>query len=160
MAELKSGDRCLVFGHLFTFLATTSETGGRYSIYEDHVPPAGGPPPHTHPDEELFYIIEGEFEFVLNDLSKPFRVGAGQLVRIPSAAPHTFRNVGSTMGRMLTIMLPGNLEHYFRDTAVRVNPGTELPDLNQPTDFSKLDLRPAFAMAPVHNIEFLVPQTA
>src|SRR5690349_2947225 len=110
LQTMKPGNQFVVFGHLFNFLATGEDSNGQYCIYEDHVPPAGGPPPHTHPDEELFYIIEGEFEFILHDVTKPFRVLPGQLVRIPPMAVHTFKNTGSRMGRTLTVLLPGDLE--------------------------------------------------
>ena len=156
--SLRSGNQMVVFGHLFTFLATTSETNHQYCIYEDQVPPQAGPPPHTHPDEELFYVVSGEFEFVLHDPGKPFSVAPGQLIKIPSNAIHTFKNVGNTTGKLLTIVLPGQLESYFNETFTVVKSTDELPDLKQVPDFSKMNLSAAFLNAEKHNIQFLLPQ--
>ncbi len=156
--SLNSGNQMVVFGHLFTFLATTSETNQQYSIYEDQVPPQAGPPPHTHPDEELFYVVSGEFEFVLNDPEKPFNVAPGQMIKIPSNAVHTFKNVGDTTGKLLTIIFPGQLERYFAETFPVVKSSDELPDLNSVPDFANMDLSKAFANADKHNISFLLPQ--
>jgi mannose-6-phosphate isomerase-like protein (cupin superfamily) len=150
----------VVFGHLFTFLATTGETNGRYSIYEDHVPPLAGPPPHSHPDEELFYIIEGDFQFVLHDPSKPFSVSPGQLIKVPSNAIHTFKNVGTSMGRLLTILFPGNLEKYFQESFPVVDDKAQLPDLNKTPDFENMDLSLAFINAEKHGLKFYLPETA
>jgi quercetin dioxygenase-like cupin family protein len=156
--SLRSGNQMVVFGHLFTFLATTSETNNQYSIYEDQVPPKAGPPPHTHPDEELFYVISGDFEFILHDPEKPFSVAPGQLIKIPSNAIHTFKNIGNTTGKLLTIILPGQLEAYFNETFPIVRSTEELPDLMQVPDFANMDLSNAFLNAEKHNIEFLLPQ--
>jgi quercetin dioxygenase-like cupin family protein len=157
---MKPGNQFVVFGHLFNFLATSEDSNGQYFIYEDHVPPGGGPPPHTHPDEELFYIIEGEFEFVLNDLAKPFGVVSGQLVRVPSMAVHAFKNTGTHMGRMLTMLLPGDLEQYFRETGSPVAGNDMIPNLSVAPDFSKMDMSKAFALAEKHQVSFIMPGEA
>lgn len=158
LQTMKPGSQFVVFGHLFNFLATAEDSNGQYFIYEDLVPPGGGPPPHTHPDEELFYIIEGEFEFVLHDVSKPFRVLPGQLVRIPPMAIHTFKNTGSSMGRTLTMLLPGDLEQYFRETGIQVTGKEMIPDLSVAPDYSSMDLSKAFALAEKHQVSFVMPQ--
>jgi quercetin dioxygenase-like cupin family protein len=155
--SLTAGDQVIVFGHLFKFLRTTADSNNQYSIYEDNVPPAGGPPPHTHPDEELFYVLEGEFEFLLHDLSKPIKASAGAFICIPSMAVHTFKNVGSTTGRMITMLLPGNLEHYFNEIGSRVTSPSQAPDLSVPPDFANMDLSKAFQLAGQHQVSFLLP---
>lgn len=158
LQQMQTGKQLVVFGHLFNLLMTGEETGGRYFIYEDLVPPGGGPPPHTHPDEELFYIIEGEFQFILDDMDKPFRVFPGQLVKIPPMALHTFRNVGGKMGRTLTMLLPGDLEKYFRAVGTLVESQADIPDLSKAPDFQNMDLAKAFRLAPEHNVEFVFPK--
>lgn len=156
LQTLQAGKQYVVFGHFFNFLVTGEESEGRYFIYEDHVPPGGGPPPHTHPDEELFYIIEGEFEFILNDVTKPFRVPPGHLVKIPSMAVHTFKNVGTTVGRTITMLLPGNLEQYYRATGIAVTEQGQIPDLTKEPDYANMDLSKAFLLAPEHQVQFVM----
>ena len=158
LPPLHSGNQMVVFGHLFTFLATTEESNNQYSIYEDNVPPLAGPPPHSHPDEDLFYVISGDFEFVLHDPSRPFSVLPGQLIKIPSNAIHTFKNVGTTTGRLLTIIFPGNLEKYFRETFPVVTSKDQIPDLTKAPDFENMDLSKAFTLAEKHQIQFYLPQ--
>jgi len=52
-------------GHMATFKSTSEDTGGAYTITEETWPPQVGPPPHIHhTQEETFYILEGEMEFV------------------------------------------------------------------------------------------------
>ena len=160
LSNMKPGNQFVVFGHFFNFLVTGKETNERYFIYEDLVPPGGGPPPHTHPDEEVFYIIEGDFEFILHDVTKPFRVPAGQIVRIPGDAVHTFKNVGTGMGRTLTILFPGQLEQYYRATGTRVTDPGQIPDLSLQPDYEKMDLSKAFALADEHNVRFVMAEAA
>jgi len=51
-------------------------------------------PKHTHPGEEIVYVIEGELEYRIEDES-PVTVKAGQVVFIPADAIHAVKNVGS-----------------------------------------------------------------
>jgi quercetin dioxygenase-like cupin family protein len=148
----------IVFGHFFNLLATGQDTDGRYFLYEDFVPPGGGPPPHTHPDEELFYIIEGEFEFMLDTTQNRFRLPACKSVRIPSGAVHTFKNVGQTMGRTITLLLPGDLEQYYRAVGSTVTDERDIPDLSLVPDYANMDLHKAFALAPEHQVVFVNPE--
>ena len=41
-----------IVGDIYRFLATSEETGGRYSMFEATVLPGGGPPPHVHRRED------------------------------------------------------------------------------------------------------------
>ncbi|WP_224996177.1 cupin domain-containing protein [Cesiribacter sp. SM1] len=155
--QLHPTDQLLVFTNLFTFHATQASTNGTYAVFEEGVPPLGGPPPHTHPDEEVFYVLSGDFEFVLHDLTKPFKVARGEVVQIPSNALHTYKNVGQSVGKLLTIISPGNLEQYFRAIGTEVKSKEEMPDLNLPPDLAKLDLAKAFAIAADHQVHFYLP---
>ncbi len=148
----------LLFTDLITFRATQSSTNGQYAIFEEEVPPLGGPPPHAHPDEEIFYILRGEFQFVLNDLTNPFSAQAGSLIHVPANAVHTFKNVGKTAGKMVVIITPGHLEHYFREVAIPVSEAVEKPDLNVSPDISKIDTAKAFALAEKYGIQFFLPK--
>jgi mannose-6-phosphate isomerase-like protein (cupin superfamily) len=70
--------------------------------------------PHWHRTiEELFYIVEGDFDFFLADHVK--RVGPGAFVIVPPGVIHDFRNPGASPARWLGIAAPGGLEHYFEE---------------------------------------------
>ena len=95
-----------VGGDLFTFKGT--EDAGIDSLFFELVcPPGGGPPPHTDPSEELYYVLDGEFEFHhASPDGRVYRAGPGDSFVIPKRAPHTYRNVGTSDGRMIV---------FFRD---------------------------------------------
>jgi quercetin dioxygenase-like cupin family protein len=49
---------------------------------------------HSHPGEELVYVIEGLLEYQL-DGRPPVTLKAGDVLFIPAGKPHAVRNVGS-----------------------------------------------------------------
>jgi len=51
-------------------------------------------PNHTHPGEEIVYVVEGSLEYALEG-RPPVTVNAGQSLFIPSGTPHVVKNVGS-----------------------------------------------------------------
>lgn len=51
-----------VVGERITVLASGEATGG-YEIFLQQGPEGSGPPPHSHPWDESFYVTKGEMEF-------------------------------------------------------------------------------------------------
>ena len=51
-------------------------------------------PSHSHPGEEIIYVIEGDFEYVV-DNKPPVRVKAGEVLFVPAGAVHSAKNVGT-----------------------------------------------------------------
>ena len=56
--------------------------------------PGASFPNHSHPGEEVVYVVEGELEYALEDRA-PVTVRAGEVLFIPSGVGHAVRNVGS-----------------------------------------------------------------
>ena len=56
--------------------------------------PGVSAPRHSHPGEELVYVVEGAFEYQL-DGRPPVIVKAGEVLFIPAGTPHAVKNVGS-----------------------------------------------------------------
>jgi quercetin dioxygenase-like cupin family protein len=52
-------------------------------------------PKHTHPGEELVYVVEGSIEYVLEG-RPPVTLKAGDVLFIPAGTPHAARNVSSS----------------------------------------------------------------
>jgi mannose-6-phosphate isomerase-like protein (cupin superfamily) len=101
-----------VFGELVTCKVQSHQTGGAYSLFETVTQPGGGPPPHVHHrEDEGFWVLEGEYEFVVE--GRATRAGAGSLVYVPRGKLHTHKNVGEKPGRMLIIQTPGGLYEGF-----------------------------------------------
>jgi mannose-6-phosphate isomerase-like protein (cupin superfamily) len=102
-----------VLGEVVTYKITSERTSGAYSLFEVVSEPGGGPPPHVqHREDEAFYVLEGEYEFLDND-GHTMRVGKGSLVYIPKGNLHSYKNVGTTPGKMLVSQTPGGLHERF-----------------------------------------------
>jgi quercetin dioxygenase-like cupin family protein len=55
---------------------------------------------HSHPGEELVYVVEGVFEYQL-DGRPPVTLKAGEVLFIPAGAVHAVKNVGRGNGSEL-----------------------------------------------------------
>ena len=55
--------------------------------------PGASFPRHTHPGEEIIYVIEGSLEYEV--AGKPVTVNAGGVLFVPAGTIHAARNVGS-----------------------------------------------------------------
>ncbi|MCW0214281.1 MAG: cupin domain-containing protein [Pseudonocardia sp.] len=89
-----------------------ADSGGALSAFELVLEPGEGPGAHVHSREhELWYVLDGEFRFLLGDalIHQP----TGGLAFGPRGTPHTFQNVGTTRGRLLVITGPAGLEDFF-----------------------------------------------
>lgn len=97
-------------------LATLEQTSGQYEMFLVEGPCDSGPPPHSHPWEEAFYVIEGELYVQIGETAA--HVMQGAYVRIPENATHTFR-VTSAKARFLALTLCSkdgefSAERFFR----------------------------------------------
>ena len=55
---------------------------------------------HTHPGEEIIYVLEGTLEYQLEDMP-PVTLKAGDVLFIPAGTVHSARNPGSVTGSEL-----------------------------------------------------------
>jgi quercetin dioxygenase-like cupin family protein len=115
-------------GDHYTFLVTGEESGGAYFAMEAFVPAGGGPPPHIHTrEDETFYVLEGEIEFMLGE--ETILAGAGDFVNVPRGTVHRFRNSGTEAARLVLTFTPAGIEHWFEETLERApNGATDAPD--------------------------------
>ncbi len=108
------GGRSLwVFGGLVTFYALGEETGGAFTLFEEATEPQDRAPPHLHHEEDqAFYVLEGDHEFVCG--GETFAAKPGAFVYVPRGTVHSFENVGETPGRLLILSTPaGGTEGFF-----------------------------------------------
>lgn len=106
------------------------ETGGRFALWEGVLPHGAAPPLHSHPQDETFYVLEGEVTAwivdseLANDQSEPpgwvaecgQRGGVGMVAFAPGGTPHTFR-VESDTAKMLFLSTPAGVEEYVKALA-------------------------------------------
>jgi len=76
----------------------------------------GGSGPQSHPGfDETFYVVAGEWEFVVGDrrvVAEP-----GTVVHLPRGIFHGFRSTGRLDGTILGIAVPGGIEDLFEEAA-------------------------------------------
>ena len=87
-------------------------------MFEVTTQPGAGPPPHIHHrEDEAFYVLDGEDQFLSGE--ETLRVGAGSLLYVPKGTLHAHEKVGGGMGRMLMTQTPGGLYELFFEKAGR-----------------------------------------
>jgi mannose-6-phosphate isomerase-like protein (cupin superfamily) len=85
---------------------------GSLSINGMHLAPGTEPPPHVHSrEDELFYLLDGEFDVYVGE--EAFKVKTGECVFLPKFEPHAFV-IRSTQLRVLALFSPAGLEEAFR----------------------------------------------
>jgi quercetin 2,3-dioxygenase len=83
-------------------------------LFRQTIAPKSGPPTHIHQTEdEIFYVVKGEFKLKLGDriVSAP----AQSVMFVPRGTAHTFQNVGIEPGVILVGVMPGGFEKSFEE---------------------------------------------
>ena len=143
-----------VNGDTYTVVVSGNDTAGQYSLIEMVVPPSGGPPPHRHDYEEMFYLLEGELELTFRGQS--IKVCAGDTVNIPANAPHCFRNISGVAARALCLTTASHLEGVFHALGTPVETrNTPPPPLSEAEQAAFLTR--ALAVLPEYRMELLPP---
>lgn len=106
------------------------QTAGRFALWEGVLPHGAAPPLHSHPQDETFYVLEGEVTAWIveperaDDQAEPpgwvaecgQRGGVGMVAFAPGGTPHTFR-VESDTAKMLFLSTPAGVEDYVKELA-------------------------------------------
>ena len=122
-------------GDLITLKIVGSNTEGAFALIEEVTLPQGGIPPHMHTrEDETFYVLEGELEFVVG--GRALLATTGSVVYGPRGIPHAFRNVGTTSSRMAIYITPAGLEGLFEEFGEPVTDPSSPPE--GPPDIERL----------------------
>jgi mannose-6-phosphate isomerase-like protein (cupin superfamily) len=82
---------------MVTIKAATRQTNGSLTVLEFLIAPKEGPALNTQlREDELWFVIEGDFRFKAGDAM--LRASTGGMVFGPRGMPHCFQNVGDTPG--------------------------------------------------------------
>lgn len=109
-----------------TFKLTGKDTHNRFGLFEYILEPnTEGPSPHIHKKmTEIFYVVEGELELVLNQ--NTITAAAGTLMSVPENTPHGFSNRSSRRAKFLIMFCPADSrEKYFEGLAELKKDGRE-----------------------------------
>jgi mannose-6-phosphate isomerase-like protein (cupin superfamily) len=91
------------------FKADGAETGERYSISEWWLEPhTHGPGPHSHPEDDVFYVIAGTMSVLVGEAWTD--APAGSFVLVPGGVTHDFENRGDVRAGVLNLSIPGEFE--------------------------------------------------
>lgn len=102
---------------------SAKDTGNNLAIFEYVGHEKGGPPLHVHlKQDEVFYIVEGEYLFQVGD--EQHNLKAGDTIFLPRNVPHTFAQL-SEQGKMFFLFQPaGKMEDFFRANEAMSGPPT------------------------------------
>jgi quercetin dioxygenase-like cupin family protein len=111
------GQNINVLGDNQTVRLTGKDTGGAFALVEQNNPPGVGVPLHYHQNEdEMFHIIEGCMQFIVN--GETVLAPAGTTVFLPRNLPHEFVTVGDTPTKAMVMVFPAGAENMFEELGV------------------------------------------
>ena len=110
-------------GTLFEFLVSPEETGAELCLIRGTIPPGVAVPLHSHPDVELFYILDGSVEAFqsTNDTQGWVSVTPGNIVTISGNAKHALRN-SSPLPATMVVVTTSKLYKFFHEVSKAVDP--------------------------------------
>jgi quercetin dioxygenase-like cupin family protein len=91
------------------FKADCEETETRYSVSEWWLEPnTRGPGVNSHPEDHVFYVIEGELSVLIDGAWA--QAERGSYILIPGEVPHDFENRGTSRVGFISLNVPGGFE--------------------------------------------------
>ena len=79
-------------------------SGEGANVQQYRIEPAGSVPEHSHPHEQLGYLVRGELTFVLTD--EEVLVEAGDSYRLAGDEPHAVENRSDTVAEGIDVFSP------------------------------------------------------
>lgn len=107
------GESLQVMGANVKFLCAADKTDHAWSLMEVRLPLRAGPPPHDHPWDEAYYVIEGAVRFFLG--GKDRLAQAGDFIYAPGGTLHGFQGASEQAARLLIFDAPAHAEAFFRE---------------------------------------------
>lgn len=140
-------------GIVLTNLVEKKDNSGAFSLLEATLVPGTEPPPHVHSrEDELFYVLEGEFDVYVRE--EAFNVSTGECVFLPKFAPHALV-IRSPRLRVLILYTPGGLEETFGKMSA---PAQTLEPPAEALTYSQSDLEQTTRRFGEHGVQILSPE--
>ena len=94
------------------FKADGVETESRYSVSEWWLEPhTQGPGAHSHPEDDVFYVIAGTMSLFVG--AEWTDAAAGSFVLVPGGVTHDFENRSNARAGVLNVSIPGPFEPHM-----------------------------------------------
>jgi quercetin dioxygenase-like cupin family protein len=91
------------------FKADNAESGKAYSISEWWLDPnTKGPGAHHHPEDDIFFVIEGTMSLLVEE--RWIDAPRGSFILVPGGVVHDFENRSDARAGVLNISTPGGFE--------------------------------------------------
>lgn len=140
-------------GIVLTNLVEKKDNNGEFSLLEATLVPGTEPPPHVHSrEDELFYVLEGEFDVYVGE--EAFNVSKGECVLLPRFSPHALV-IRSPRLRVLILYTPGGLEEAFSKMSA---PAQNLEPPTEAITYSQSDLEQTARRFAEHGVQILSPE--
>jgi quercetin dioxygenase-like cupin family protein len=136
---------------LATIKATSEQTHNAFALQEQVVAPGLEPPPHSHQQDEAFYVLEGAMTVSCGD--QIWQASAGSFAFLPRGIVHAYKIEGTTPVKVLVITSPGGplgFEHFVEEMGEPAKALTLPPA--EPPDMAKLQ-----TLAATYGIEVVGP---
>jgi len=119
ITTLEASDSHYVLGESLRPLLTNA-MGSSIEIFDTSGPAGGGPPPHQHPWEEIYVVLDGELEVTVAGETRVLNKGG--VAHVPGGTTHNYRNL--TEAHFFTIVSKGNASKFFAQVAneIEMNP--------------------------------------
>lgn len=110
-------------GTLFEILASPEEVGEPICLIRGTAPPGVTVPLHSHPDLELFYVLEGSMEiFQSKEGANGWKtVGVGAVVAVPGNVKHALRNT-SSLPATIVLVTTSTMYEFFGEVSKPFDP--------------------------------------
>lgn len=110
------GEVLNVIGDIQTHKLVGTDTNGQIVEWVDNVAPGAGIPPHIHTKEdEIFRVVKGQVEIVVDGNSTI--LNQGDIAFAPKGISHSWKVVGSEKAKMITSAFPAGIEFMFQELA-------------------------------------------
>lgn len=110
-------------GTLFEILVSPEEVGDGICLIRGTMPPGVAVPLHSHPDMELFHVIEGSVEIFQSKegASGWTTVGVGNVVAITRNVKHALRNT-SSLPATIHLVTTSKMYKFFSEVSKPFDP--------------------------------------
>ena len=110
-------------GTLLEILAPPEEVGDGICLIRGTVPPGAAVPLHSHPDLELFYLLEGSMEiFQSKEGARQWlTVGVGAVAAVPGNVKHALRNTSSSPATIV-LVTTSKMYEFFGEVSKPFDP--------------------------------------